>query len=144
MRQLNTQIEIAASAARIWKKLMDFGSYGEWNPFVRSIEGEAVVGGSLSVYIQPEGGRGMKLSPMVVAVEPERKFAWKGSLLFAGIFDGMHEFRIEPKDNGSSTFIQREEFTGITVPLLWPILEKDTRRGFDEMNKALKKLAETE
>lgn len=144
MSELNTRIEINASAERIWQILMEFERYGEWNPFVRSIAGESVVGSSLSIFIKPEGGRGMNLSPKVVAVEPGRKFAWKGSLLFPGIFDGTHEFHIEPNDDGSSNFIHREEFTGITVPLLWPMLEKDTRKGFEDMNEALKKLAETE
>jgi hypothetical protein len=39
-------------------------------------------------------------------------------------------------------FVHREEFTGILVPLLWRSLDRDTRRGFEEMNRRLKELAE--
>ncbi|MHB8211958.1 MAG: SRPBCC family protein [Acidithiobacillus sp.] len=32
MRQVETEIEIAASPERIWSILMDFSAYPEWNP----------------------------------------------------------------------------------------------------------------
>lgn len=37
---------------------------------------------------------------------------------------------------------RREKFSGLLVRLFWGGLERDTRRGFNEMNAALKKLAE--
>jgi hypothetical protein len=39
-------------------------------------------------------------------------------------------------------FVHREEFTGVLVPLLWRSLDRGTRRGFEEMNRRLKELAE--
>jgi len=38
--------------------------------------------------------------------------------------------------------MQREIFTGLHVPLFARWLEKDTQRGFEEMNRALKVRAE--
>lgn len=117
---------------------MDFESYPRWNPFVRSIDGEPAVGSTLDVEIRPEGGFGMKLKPKVVAFEPERRFAWMGNLGFKGIFDGRHEFAIEDRAAQGIRFLHREEFSGILVPLLWPLLRSGTKRGFEQMNKALK------
>jgi hypothetical protein len=39
-------------------------------------------------------------------------------------------------------FIQRERFKGLLLPFLSKILDRDTQRGFNEMNQALKLRAE--
>lgn len=142
MRTLETEIEMNAGAEAVWSVLMDFEKYPKWNPFVRSISGEAKEGSTITVYIKPERGMGMTLTPKVVAAEANRRFAWKGKLGFGGIFDGHHEFIIEGNEDGKVRFIHREGFTGLLVPIFWPMLEKNTRRGFEEMNAALKKRAE--
>jgi hypothetical protein len=38
--------------------------------------------------------------------------------------------------------VQRERFRGILVPLVWRTLDRDTRRGFEAMNQALKQRVE--
>jgi hypothetical protein len=35
-------------------------------------------------------------------------------------------------------FVHREVFSGLLVPFLWNSLNKQTRQGFEEMNRALK------
>ena len=59
-----------------------------------------------------------------------------------GLFDGEHSFTIEPLGENHVRFVQRESFRGLLVPLLLRMVEKDTRRGFEEMNQALKTRAE--
>lgn len=39
MRELNSEIEIRASAERVWQLLTDFDRYPQWNPFIRSVSG---------------------------------------------------------------------------------------------------------
>lgn len=142
MKVLSTEIEIAAGRERVWEILADFDRYPEWNPFVRKIEGEKVVGGRLTVHIKPGDGKGITLKPEIVRFEKHEAFVWNGKLLIGGLFDGKHEFRLEPIDKDTTRFIHREEFTGILVPILWRMLEEDTRKGFIEMNKALRTAAE--
>jgi hypothetical protein len=40
MKELHTEIEINASAERVWRVLTDFAAYPKWNPFVRRVEDE--------------------------------------------------------------------------------------------------------
>ena len=54
-RSIETSIAIAAPRLRVWSVLMDFPSYPDWNPFIRSIKGKPQVGETLEVVIQPPG-----------------------------------------------------------------------------------------
>ncbi len=142
MREIRTEIEIQASAPRVWAALTDFARYPQWNPFIRKAEGEVREGERLSVRLEPPGGWGMTFAPRVTRVEPERRFQWLGHLFVRGLFDGEHTFEIEPLGRGRVRFVQREAFRGVLVPLLWPMLEESTRAGFEAMNAALKRRAE--
>lgn len=84
----------------------------------------------------------MTFRPTVLKAEPNRELRWLGHLLIPGLFDGEHIFTIEPLGANRVRFVQREIFTGLLVPLLASGLDTDTRRGFEEMNQALKVRAE--
>jgi hypothetical protein len=84
----------------------------------------------------------MTFHPTVLKAEPNRELRWLGHLIVPGLFDGEHIFIIEPLETKRVRFVQREIFTGVLVPILWRRLENDTRRGFEELNRALKARAE--
>jgi len=142
MKEVHSEIEIQASETRVWQLLTDFASFPQWNPFIRWAQGEAKVGTRLEVHIQPSGARGMTFKPTVLKSEPNQELRWLGHLLIPGLFDGEHIFIIETLGANLVRFIQREVFTGLLVPLLTRGLDTDTRRGFEEMNHALKAKAE--
>lgn len=142
MRRIETAIDIAADSGTVWNVLMDFSSYPDWNPFIRRIEGRTARGERLAARIEPPGQRGMQFRPTVQVVQERHAFSWLGHLLIPGLFDGLHEFRLQP--NGSSTRLSHcESFSGVLVPFVWSKLETPTRAGFEAMNHALKARAET-
>jgi hypothetical protein len=58
------------------------------------------------------------------------------------VFDGEHRLQIE--DRGKTCrFFQSKRFSGLLVPLFGAGMFDATRRGFEAMNTALKKQAET-
>jgi hypothetical protein len=122
---------------------MDFPKYPRWNPFVRSIEGAPTVANSLKVVIQSPGSSAMRFRPEVLACEPKGEFRWKGKLWMAGIFDGEHYFKLQPRTSGGVLFAQGEVFSGLLVPLFRRSLDGATRQGFVLMNEALKREAES-
>jgi hypothetical protein len=142
MKELITEIEINGTIDRVWEVLTNFSSFPEWNPFIKQIEGDLNIGAQLKVLIEPPGGKAMTFKPIVKILEPENEFRWLGSLLFPGIFDGEHIFRLEQINDNKTKFIHRETFTGLLVPLFWKSLNSNTRIGFEEMNKALKERIE--
>jgi len=142
VKELRSEIEIEASAERVWRMLTDFDAYPEWNPFIRIVSGRPEVEERLVVRMRPSGTRGMTFRPTVTKVEPNRHLRWLGHLLVPGIFDGEHIFEIEELERDRVRFVQREVFKGLLVPLLARSLDTDTQRGFEEMNRALRERIE--
>ena len=143
MKELRTDIDIYGTIDQVWDVLTDFSSFPKWNPFIKKIEGELKLNSQLRVQIEPPGGKAMTFKPTVKILEPKNEFRWLGSLLLPGIFDGEHIFQLEQIDNNNTRFIHSENFSGLLVPLFWKSLNTQTRNGFEEMNKALKKKVES-
>jgi hypothetical protein len=141
MKELHSEIEIDASAERVWDILADFAAYPRWNPFIRHISGKLEVGERLEVRLEPPGGRGITLRPTVLRAEPNRQLRWLGHLLVPGLFDGEHTLATEPLEENRVRFVQHEAFKGVLVPLVARSLQ-NTLRGFEEMNGALRERAE--
>ena len=142
MRIIDTAIEIGAAPEQIWRILTATSQYPIWNPFITSIEGDLKVGTQVQVRIDPPGGKPMVFKPVIREVKSQAKLSWLGRVLAPGLFDGRHEFIITESSSTMITFIHREEFSGLLVPLLWNSMEQPTRSGFELMNTALKKRAE--
>jgi hypothetical protein len=142
MKELRTEIEIAASPEVVWAILTDFAAFPQWNPFIKEASGEQKVGGKLRIRVVPAGGKGMVFKPTVLAFETNRELRWRGRLGVPGLFDGEHAFSLEPIEGGRTRLTQREVFTGVLVPLLARSLDGGTKKGFEAMNRALKEQAE--
>jgi len=140
-KQLSSDILIESSAGRVWELITCFKEFPNWNPFMRRATGEIKAGARLEVFIQPSGTKGMTFRPIVLKVEANHELRWLGRLYLPWLFDGEHALFIEPIGENFVKFVQREKFTGLLVPFARNIL-RDTQRGFEEMNRALKQLAE--
>lgn len=130
---IHTSIDIAASPEIVWAILTDFPSYPEWNPFVSHIEGPIEEGEKIKVSID-----GMKFEPILQTVIPHEELSWKGKLWINGLFDGEHIFQINDNQDGTITFVQKEHFKGLLIPILKKKLELETKLGFEKMNIALR------
>ena len=49
MREIRTEIEIAAPLTKVWSILTDFDNWKEWNPIVDQASGAASPGSKLSM-----------------------------------------------------------------------------------------------
>ena len=143
LKIIETEIQINASPQHVWEILTGLDTYPEWNPFIRSISGGISEGEKLDVLITPPNTKEMTFKPTVLSARTNAELRWLGHFLLPGIFDGEHIFTIEGNENGS-LFVQKEIFKGLLVPLFWKRMEKNTKEGFELMNKALKQRAESE
>jgi len=142
MKQIRTEIEIISTPDKVWGILTDFEKYPEWNPFIKKVTGSLRDGEKLEVLIVPPDRKGMVFKPTVKEVIMDKRLRWSGRVFFPGIFDGEHIFEMIDVNDNTLKFVQRENFSGLLVPLLWKSIEEPTRNGFSAMNRALKERAE--
>ena len=118
--------------------MVDFERYPSWNPFIKSIKGDLKLGEKIVANMD-----GMTFKPTITVLEKGKRLTWLGHLLFKGLFDGAHSFRLEKIESGGTMFYHEEEFSGLLVGLFRKKLLSDTRNGFIGMNKKLKEIAES-
>jgi hypothetical protein len=141
-KEIKTEVLINATSDKVWTVFTNFDNYHKWNPFIKSIIGQVLVGNIIIVQLEPPGAKGMIFKPKVLTFEPNKELRWLGHLLFPGLFDGEHKFELIDNGDGTTTFRQSERFKGILVPLFKKMLDENTINGFNLMNQKLKELAE--
>ena len=141
MKELRTEIEIEASAEKVWQILADLDRWPEWNPFIHHALGKAQVGETVDITVRSTP-KDLTLYCRVTRVEPHRELCWKYHVVAPVLFSGEHHFQLEPIAANRVRFIDREIFKGLLVPLQAKDIDTNSKRGFEEMDKALKARAE--
>ncbi len=139
---IHTQIDINAPAPVVWDILVDLGSYRDWNPFVVSARGNIAAGEVL--HVQPRDSRRKTYSfrPVVKLCTEGRAFSWVGHVLHPQIAAGEHIFELESLGDRQCRLIHDEVLSGLALPLMVLLTRHKIVRGFEEMNRALKRRAE--
>ena len=160
MYEIVTEIDLDASAARVWATLTDFASYRVWNPAIRSIDGILAEGGRLHLNLRREALRttspgpggalqrfafrtwcalnGMRIPVLVTRLLPQRELCWVGALPLPRMFEGEHFFRITENRDGSVHFTQGERYAGWLEPTFREAMETINRNAMSAVNRALK------
>ena len=141
MKEIETQIEINTNAEKVWATLVGFKNYPGWNPFIKSVEGNAVVGETISITIQPIEGKQMSFKPKILVRDVNEELRWKGKLGIGGLFDGEHYFKIIEQEENLCLFVHGELFSGLLIPFMGKTLA-NAAKGFELMNEALKERCE--
>jgi hypothetical protein len=140
-KNIRTEIEINASPEKVWQILSDFEKFSVWNPFVIKVSGKPKVGEVLQIEVQLPESRLSKFMPTVLKAEPNKELRWVGTMSL-NAFRGEHFYKIEPLSDNKIRFVHGEHFSGWLVRLIWLFIGKQTEKGFQIMNEALKKEAE--
>jgi len=139
---VNTRIEIAAPAVDVWKVLVDFPSYHEWNPMIREASGDVRVGARLRLHFNPAGTGGRIFRPRLAVVEPGKELAWHGRPGFPGVLQSGHMFILEDPGEGATLLRHDMVFTGFLAGIAVRRTGNFIRYSFGLMNAALKRRVE--
>ena len=141
-KEIRTEIAINSSPESVWRVLTDFDRYSEWNPFIIKLSGIVAIDNKIKVTLNPPNGKTSKFKPKVLTFDENKRFSWMGRLIIPGIFDGEHIFELIDNNDGTTTFVHREQFRGILVKPFSKKLDTDIKAGFEQMNAALKERVE--
>jgi hypothetical protein len=142
VKEVRSEIEINSYPESVWRILIDFAAYDQWNPFINKIIGAPTEGSKIDLYIETPSGKNRKYSPRITRVEEGRELRWFGKSSLPGFLNAEHIFIIEELQPERVRFIQRELFDGLLTRVFGKSVDTDIRQGFQDMNDALKKRAE--
>lgn len=139
-KTIETEIIINANVSQVWNVLTSFAEFPSWNPFIKEIKGDLIVGGTLHNVLVNKG-KEYPFTPVITKVTKEKEFAWMGKAL-ANTFNGNHYFKLETISENQTRLIHGEKFSGLLSSLLLLLIGSDTEKGFHAMNGALKERIE--
>jgi hypothetical protein len=142
VKEVRSEIEINSYPESVWRILIDFAAYDQWNPFINKVIGPPTEGSKIDIYIETPSGKNRKYSPRITRVEEGRELRWFGKSSLPGFLNAEHIFIIEELQPERVHFIQRELFDGLLTRVFGKGVDTDIRQGFQDMNDALKKRAE--
>ncbi len=137
MKEVRTEIEIQASPEQVWQTIIDLEKWTEWNPFIHHIIGKAKLGEAVDITVTSEP-KDMILHCTVIKTEPNKELCWKYHVAVPFLFQGEHSFIIEKAGDNKVRFIDREICNGWLVFTQAKNMDTKTKRGFEEMDRALK------
>ena len=79
-RDVQTHIEIATARERVWHVLTAFGEYSSWNPFIRQIDGEPVLGAKLTFVVATGPETTVTARARILELEENHRLVWGGGL----------------------------------------------------------------
>jgi hypothetical protein len=140
---VDTEIDIDASAADVWAILRDEQRYPEWNPYIPQLDGELRIGASLRFrFAIWTGGLTVPATARVLSIVHERELRWAGHLLFDALLRAEHYHLIDPIAPGRIRFRHGERFTGALAIILAPLIALWAPGRYRAVNRALKQRAE--
>ncbi|WP_254537374.1 SRPBCC domain-containing protein [Halomarina litorea] len=134
MRHIATSLDIDAPIDAVWAVLTDLDAYSEWNPHVTRATGRLREGEAVTVTVVPAGRRPRTMTATVTALEPLRRLQWVATAGSRLLFEGRHTFTLESLAGDRTRFRNREDLSGLLVPLA---VRPDAHRDYETMNEAL-------
>ena len=138
MLSYESQSQIAATPAAVWKVLIDAGAWPSWSSGVDGVDGSIAAGAKITIHSKAAPGRAFPVK--VTAFDAPNTLVFTGGMPL-GLFRGVRTYTLTPK-SGGTLFHMREEYSG---PMLGMISKSmpDLQPSFDQFAAGIAKRAES-
>ena len=135
---VSVQTRINAPLEKVWQVLTDFGNYHTWHPIL-TLESPA---GPLAVgeLLQGQSSGKQPVTFTIALVQEPNHLAWTGG--DPEVVAGRHAFQLEQLADGTTEFIESEEFTGPAAPEVIGHQLPELHAAYETFAAAFKKCVE--
>lgn len=141
VREIKTEVQIAAPIEQVWKTLTEFNDWKDWNPTIILAEGNVFVDSKLNITINGNGKGDANFQPIILELDAPNNFRWRANMMADFIFRNDRVFILTEKESGTH-LIHKEEFSGMMVPVMWKMFQDFVGPSLEKMNEALKEKLE--
>ena len=135
---IETSIQINADINKVWSALSRLEQYKPWN--AGTWFRKAPVLGKWQIMHVKMFGLWVVIPVKILTYDLNDGVRWRGGIPF--IFTGSHYFKLEKQADDKTLFIQGEDFDGIAVPLLLPLMKKTLNPLYHGGNSDIKVFCE--
>lgn len=143
LMEIESEIEIAAPADKVWAVITDIEQWSDFNSAIHASSGVAELGSVHTVTMRGEnpGEVGPQYAPEIISVDEGKSYRWRAVMGAGIIFTNDKVFEVIPTDKG--TLLKHSEvFNGMMLPLMKGFMQEGVPPILDEMNQAFKAEAE--
>jgi len=141
---VSQSVIIDASAEKVWKVLVDFGRYGEWNPFCVAAEGTLALGEPLKMtlknYLEPGGF--FDNTEFFCAIDAPHLISWEAPWVDEWPYPARRDQIIEPLSTDQCRYHSTDAFLGPHGIHVMRFAGPWVKRAFDDTAFALKAYVE--
>lgn len=140
MLNAETKIKLQATPEEAWQVLKDLANFNQWNTRTSFTpnNNDITVGKKLTMRVKLFS-LWLNVPVMIQSYDKENGLRWVGGI--PGLYRGSHYFYCK-KQGDQTVFIQGEDFTGLLVPLMWPMLKKELMGLYESGNLSFAKFFE--
>jgi hypothetical protein len=148
MKELATFIEIDAKPDVVWRHIVGFRAYPDWNPFIVAIDGHPIYGSrvNMTMRLKTKDGRNQAnhtISARIVKFEDDHEIRWSHGAWFSWLLTVEHWLRITQRKGGVKVH-QCMRVEGLLTTVMKDDYFNMFRDGFTAMNTALKQRVEAD
>lgn len=130
-------LNISASKETIWSLLTNASKVADWNSTIISLSGNISL--NETIHLKSTAAPERTFNLKVTTLDAPREMVWEDGM--APMFKGVRTYRLTAKDDGTTDFAMREDFSGVMLPLIKSSLP-DFRPSFEQFASDLKQAAE--
>ena len=142
---VSQSVIIEASAEKVWEVLVDFGRYGEWNPFCVAAEGTLALGEPLKMtlknYLEPGGF--FDNTEFFCAIDAPHLISWEAPWVEEWPYPARRDQIIEPLSTDQCRYHSTDAFLGPHGIHVMRFAGPWVKRAFDDTAFALKVYVES-
>jgi hypothetical protein len=147
MKELSTVIEIDAKPDVVWRHIIGFRNYSDWNPFITAIDGHPLAYSKIhmTMRLKTQDGRNQAnhtITARIVKFEDEHEIRFEHGAWFSWLLTVEHWLRITQRKGGVKVH-QCMRVEGLLTTVMKDDYFNMFKDGFEAMNAALKKRVET-
>ena len=139
MKEYHTKIIIKRPIEEVWRQLINFPNYKNWNPLVKNITGDIREGGQIITDIVPLN---KAYVAKLLSFKPNQEMIWKGKQVAEFLMAGKHYYQLKSIDDQTTELLHGEYFTGLASWFIPASLLNKMKNTFIAHNEAFKKLVE--
>ena len=132
-----SETTLPASSADVWRVLIDFEHYKNWNSFTQKAETEFTEGAPIYLEVHGLESKPLQRVEFIHSVIPERRICWGmriGPLLTANRIQWIH-----PLTTDRTLYRTEDHISGILAPLVKILYGQKMQKGFDAVCSGLQK-----